>query len=200
MKKLTSIFGKSIPLAMNDVDTDFIIPAQYLTSVSKQGYGENLFRRAKESNPDFIFNQNKFNDANIIISQHNFGCGSSREHAVWALQEAGIEAIIAISFADIFASNSAKNGLLLIEMHEDIINSLITHSYTGTFLLNIDIIKQQISTSDGDSFVFAIDKFHQYCLINGINDLDYLLIHQEEIAFYRKFHSDFLAINNEEIA
>src|SRR5271170_2456530 len=116
MKKIMQISSKTIPLAMNDVDTDLIIPAQYLTSVSRAGYGKNLFIRLRQSDPDFIFNNPVFTGANILISGENFGCGSSREHAVWALQEAGIQVVIAVSFGDIFFANSGKNGLLLIQL------------------------------------------------------------------------------------
>ena len=109
---MDKIIGKTIPLAMNEVDTDLIIPAQYLTSIKKEGYGKNVFRRLKDSDPYFVFNQEKYQGANILVTKENFGCGSSREHAVWALKEAGIKAVIAISFADIFFNNAAKNGLV----------------------------------------------------------------------------------------
>lgn len=187
MKKITQITGKAIPLTMNDVDTDLIIPAQYLTAVTREGYGENLFRRLRQKDPNFVFNQEKFTGANILITQGNFGCGSSREHAVWALQEAGIQAIVAISFADIFFSNSAKNGLLLIKLPESIINTMLNYANEGNYLLTIDIEKQQITSSKDESFDFDIDQFRKYCLVNGLDDMDYLLAHQKNIDNYCKY-------------
>lgn len=187
MQKVTSISGKTIPLAMSDVDTDLIIPAQYLTAVTKKGYGENLFRRLRDADPKFVFNQDKFSGANILITKNNFGCGSSREHAVWALQEAGIQAIIAMSFSDIFFSNSAKNGLLLIKLPEATINQMLSFAIDGNYILTIDIKKQSITSLNDKSIGFSIDPFRQYCLLNGLDDLDYLLSHKEQIeTFWRK--------------
>ena len=116
MDKFTTLTARCVPLEINDVDTDLIIPAQYLTSISRDGYGENVFRRLRDENPDFPLNQDKFKDVQILLAAKNFGCGSSREHAVWALQGYGFRVVIAESFADIFFSNSAKNGLLLISL------------------------------------------------------------------------------------
>jgi len=185
MQKILNISGKVIPLAMNDVDTDLIIPAQYLTSVSKTGYGKYLFARLREANPNFVFNQNQFNDASILIAQHNFGCGSSREHAVWALQE-NIKAIIAISFADIFSSNSAKNGLVLIQLPENVIQQLIIAANGGTYFLDINIAKQKIFSNQHEEFEFTLDPFRQYCWMNGLDDLDYLLEHKQYIDAYEQ--------------
>jgi 3-isopropylmalate/(R)-2-methylmalate dehydratase small subunit len=188
MRKITKIQGKTIPLPLNDVDTDLIIPAQYLTAVSRSGYGEHLFKRLKENQPDFVFNQPQFQDGKILITQENFGCGSSREHAVWALQEAGIEAIIASSFADIFASNSAKNGLLLIQQPKDVIQTFLKASQTGDYYLTIDLEKQSIAplNQEGSKYCFEMDSFRQYCFLNGLDDLDYLLKHKKEIADYEQ--------------
>src|ERR1700760_4652939 len=110
MEKFEKLKSKVIPLPMTDVDTDMIIPAQFLTSISRDGYGQNLFRRLRDNDPDFPFNQAKYSGAEILVADDNFGCGSSREHAVWALAGAGVKAVIAKSFADIFFGNSAKNG------------------------------------------------------------------------------------------
>ena len=114
MRAFTTLKSKIIPLPMKDVDTDMIIPAQHLTQTNKEGYGEYLFSRLKAEDAGFILNQEKYSDAKILVSGFNFGCGSSREHAVWALQQSGVDVVIAESFSDIFANNSAKNGLLLI--------------------------------------------------------------------------------------
>jgi 3-isopropylmalate/(R)-2-methylmalate dehydratase small subunit len=185
MQKITQIAGKVIPLAMDDVDTDLIIPAQYLTATTKLGYGENLFRRLRETDAHFVFNLEKFKGANILVTKTNFGCGSSREHAVWALQEAGIEAVIAISFSDIFFSNSAKNGLLLLNLSESAIDKMLKQAATGDYRLAIDIEMQQITTLTDGLLKFKMDSFHKYCFINGLDDLDYLLSHQPKIAVYK---------------
>lgn len=185
MKKITCISGKTIPLTMNDVDTDLIIPAQYLTSISREGYGKNLFTRLRQSNPDFVFNQPQFAGANILITQENFGCGSSREHAVWALQEAGIQAVIAISFADIFFGNSSKNGLLLITQPKEVINKLLELAKSGNYVLSIEVENQIITANNGDTFPFTMNPFLQYCFINGLDDMDYLLAHKEQIVSYK---------------
>ena len=176
MKKITQISGKVIPLAMNDVDTDLIIPAQFLTSTSMSGYGENVFRRLRDNDPNFVFNQEKYSGANIIVTQDNFGCGSSREHAVWALLNAGVNAIIAESFADIFFNNAGKNGLILIKQPAHIIEKLIDLA-DGQYSLTIDITKQMLITAD-KQYPFEMDPFYQYCLVNGLDHLDYLLAHK----------------------
>ena len=188
MQKITDISGKTIPLAMNDVDTDLIIPAQYLTSVTQQGYGENLFRRLRDNDKNFVFNQPKFAGATVLIAQKNFGCGSSREHAVWALQQAGIQAIIAESFADIFFSNSAKNGLVLIAFPQDIIQKMINLSGEGDYYLTIDLVGQNVTTNDNEIFHFNMDPFQKHCFMNGLDQLDYLLSHGKEIDGYKKAH------------
>ena len=143
MNKIEFISGKCIPLEMNDVDTDLIIPAQYCTSISKTGYGLNLFRRLRDQSKDFIFNQTKYENSNILISQKNFGCGSSREAAVWALKEYGIDVVIANSFADIFSGNCLKNKILLITLELNIIYKLIEDSKNHSLTLKIDLINKR---------------------------------------------------------
>ncbi len=186
MHKITNISGKAIPLAMDNVDTDLIIPAQYLTAVTREGYGKNLFIRLRQSNPDFVFNQSRFDGANILISQENFGCGSSREHAVWALREAGIQAIVAHSFADIFRGNSAKNGLILIALPKAAITDMINHAANANYQLQIDIEQQTVTTNHNEKFTFDMDPFSKYCFINGLDDLDYLLNNKQKIDEYFK--------------
>jgi len=191
MQKITQITGKAIPLNMNDVDTDLIIPAQHLTSVSRAGYGKNLFGRLKESDPHFVFNRAEFQGANILISGQNFGCGSSREHAVWALQEAGMQAVIAVSFGDIFFNNSSKNGLLLIQLPEKDIHTLLKLAADGQCHIDINIAQQTVTVNAQTSFQFAIDPFRKHCLLQGLDDLEYLLSHQSQIEAFarRKFPS-----------
>ncbi len=186
MKKITQITGLTIPLAMDDVDTDLIIPAQYLTSTSKQGYGEHLFARLRQNDPNFVFNQPKYTEAVILISRNNFGCGSSREHAVWALQEAGIQAVIAASFADIFASNSAKNGLLLITLAPDRIQSMLKFAEKFPYCLSIDLEKQTITSTQEEIVHFVINPFLKDCFLQGMDELDYLLSYQRKIEQHKQ--------------
>lgn len=185
MDKITNIQGQVVPLNMNDVDTDLIIPAQYLTSVSDKGYGEHLFQRLKENDANFVFNHPEYKQASILLTGDNFGCGSSREHAVWALREAGIAAIIGHSFADIFANNSAKNGLLLVELGEDAIQQLFDRASNSPLQLGIDIVEKKIHWDD-NHFDFELDPFLQYCFINGLDELDYLMSYQSEIEDFKQ--------------
>lgn len=200
MQKIKQITGQTIPLAMNDVDTDLIIPAQYLTSVDKKGYGKHLFTRLRQADPDFVFNRDIFAKASILIAKENFGCGSSREHAVWALLEAGIKAIIAASFSDIFYNNSAKNGLVLIMQPLSIIEKLIAAANTGHYELTIDIETQNIITADATQLSFSLDSFHQYCFLNGLDELDYLLAHTGQINQHvvTRAPYNFITDNNKE--
>jgi 3-isopropylmalate/(R)-2-methylmalate dehydratase small subunit len=185
MRKITQISGKTIPLNRDNVDTDLIIPAEYLTSTAKKGYGKHLFKRLRESDINFVFNQDKFSKNTILITQENFGCGSSREHAVWALQEAGIQAVIAVSFADIFFSNSCKNGLLLITQPKQTIDKMLDASQDGTYTLNIDIEHQKIHAND-EIYAFEMEAFVKHCFVNGMDDLSYLLAHKEKISLFKK--------------
>lgn len=182
MEKFTKISALSAPLPQKDVDTDLIIPAQYLTSTSRSGYGENLFRRIREEQRDFFLNLPKYQGAKILIVGENFGCGSSREHAVWALLGAGFTAIVGTSFADIFSGNSAKNGLLLISLTKDEANQLMLRAEQEELVLSIDLYQQSVITNDGLQYKFNYDPFRKSCLLNGQDDLDYLLAHKEQIT------------------
>lgn len=175
---------------MNDVDTDLIIPAQHLTNTSREGYGKNLFIRLRQSDPGFVFNHAIFADATILVAGQNFGCGSSREHAVWALQEAGIRAVIAVSFGDIFFNNSGKNGLLLIQLPLQTIHMLLAHAADGSCIAQIDIAAQKIMFSaETESLHFEIDPFRKHCLLHGLDDLDYLISHQTRITQFEREHA-----------
>lgn len=174
MQSFKTFSGKVIPLAMKNVDTDMIIPAQYLTQINRDGYGQFLFQRLKEQSPDFIFNQKKYSDASILLTESDFGCGSSREHAVWALQQAGIKVIIAESFSDIFFNNAAKNGLLLITLPVVIIDLLLHAANNSELNLTINLEKQTIET-ENETYNFEYDPFRKTCLLNGYDDMDYLL-------------------------
>lgn len=183
MLAIKQIKGTAIPMDMTDIDTDIIIPAQYLTSTSQSGYGEHAFARLK-ANPDFVLNQEKYQGAPILITGDNFGCGSSREHAVWAIKELGIQAIIAPSFADIFTNNAKKNGLLLIEQNQEVVNDLLSKAKHNDLNLSINIEKQNIDDNE-KIFDFTLNPFFKHCLINGLDELDYLMSNIETIKEFK---------------
>jgi len=179
-----------IPLPNNDVDTDQIIPARYLKGTDKKGLAEGLFAgwrylSSDEADPSFPFNNPQYRDAKILLAGNNFGCGSSREHAPWALVQWGIRAVISTSFADIFRSNSLKNALLPIEVtapvHKKLFEILDTDS---TFEVTIDLPSQNLIISDGFQVEFLIDPFSKKCLVEGIDPLGYLLKYQEQIVSF----------------
>lgn len=186
MEKFTTLKSKVVPLPLKDVDTDMIIPAQFLTSISREGFGENLFRRLRDQDPNFCLNQERYKGARILVADENFACGSSREHAVWALTGAGFKVVIAKSFADIFFSNSAKNGLLLIELPADVVDSLLAQAQASDVELEVDLEGQKVRLKDGSEHRFNYDAFRKHCLLNGLEDLDYLLSKKEEVEKFRK--------------
>jgi 3-isopropylmalate/(R)-2-methylmalate dehydratase small subunit len=175
MKPFKQVTSQVIPLPLKEVDTDMIIPAQFLTSVSKEGYGENLFKRLKSSDPNFPFNLEKYQKAEILVADSNFGCGSSREHAVWALLGAGIRVVIAKSFADIFFSNSAKNGLLLVTLGENVVDEILSKAANEQYVLSVDLVEQTVKLPDGKVLRFDYDPFRKHCMLNGLDDIDYIL-------------------------
>jgi len=183
MKALKHISGRVIPMNITDIDTDIIIPAQYLTSTSQTGYGEYAFARFK-TNPEFVLNQKHYHKAPILLTGANFGCGSSREHAVWAIQELGIQAIIAPSFADIFSNNAMKNGLLLIEQSHKVVDDLMAKTEHSALEISLDIENQSLIAEDFQA-KFNIDKFFKHCLLNGLDELDYLLSFSETIKEFK---------------
>lgn len=188
MNKFQTLTSKVIPLPKNDVDTDQIIPAQYLTSVSRDGYGHNLFRRLRDTEPDFPFSQERFKDAEILLTGYNFGCGSSREHAVWAITGANIKVVIAESFADIFSNNSAKNGLLLVSLPKAVIERLLKRAENADLFVTVDLEKQVVMVKEGlstEKHSFEYDPFRKHCLLNGLDDINYILSHNDEITDYR---------------
>lgn len=185
MEKFTTVTSKVVPLPIRDVDTDMIIPAEFLTSVTRDGYGENVFKRLREADPNFPINQDRFKGSQIMVADDNFGCGSSREHAVWALTGWGLKVIISKSFADIFAGNSAKNGLLLITLASEIVDQLLEAAKAGELTLTVDLAAETVSLPDGSSHSFQYDPFRKYCLLEGLDDLDYMLERNEAIESYR---------------
>lgn len=184
MNKFRQLNSTVIPLDLDNVDTDMIFPAEHLKSVSKNGYGTALFSTLKTLYPDFIFNQKDYSAGNILLSKSNFGCGSSREHAVWAITQYGIRAVVCSSFSDIFYNNAAKNGLLLIKLPESIINEWMKLALNNASLvMTIDLVNQQINF-DNQVQRFDYDVYRKHCLIEGLDDLDYLLSCKKEIENY----------------
>jgi len=183
MKAIKSIKGLAIPMNLSDIDTDIIIPAQYLTSISQTGYGQHAFARLK-TNPQFVLNQAKYKQAPILLTSSNFGCGSSREHAVWAIQELGIQAIIAPTFADIFTNNAKKNGLLLIQQDKGFVDDLFLFTQSKEIIIDINI-ENQILTMGDLKTNFEIDAFFKHCLLNGLDELDYLISHMQTIKDFK---------------
>jgi 3-isopropylmalate/(R)-2-methylmalate dehydratase small subunit len=177
MQAFTSLTSMAAPLPLKDVDTDMIIPAQHLTSISREGFGAHLFERLRTTIPSLFINEARYGGAQILIADANFGCGSSREHAVWALLGAGIRVVIAPSFADIFASNSSKNGLLLVTLEPTVVAGLLTEANQGELMMSVDLQSQTVSTSDGRVWAFAYDSFRKHCLLRGLDDMDYLRSH-----------------------
>ncbi|MEX1082479.1 MAG: 3-isopropylmalate dehydratase small subunit [Halofilum sp. (in: g-proteobacteria)] len=199
MEPFRKVTGRVAPLDRSNVDTDAIIPKQYLKSVNKTGFGPNLFDDwryldadgAQQSgverrpNPEFVLNQPRYAGAEILLTRENFGCGSSREHAVWALTDFGFRAVIAPSFADIFYNNSFKNGLLPVRLDHDAVDRLFaeTESNEG-YRLAVDLEQCQVRTPDGTAFSFEVDEFRRDCLLEGLDDIALTLQHAEEIQAY----------------
>jgi len=192
MKAFTKLSSKIIPLPHTDVDTDQIIPARYLKVIDKNGLAEGLFdgwRKLPDGspNPDFPLNQTAYQDAEVLLAGDNFGCGSSREHAPWALMGWGIRAVISTSFADIFRNNALKNGLLPIVVSEPTQSALFSLcEKTPDAEIEIDLLTQTVILPDGEKIPFEIDTFSKTCLLEGIDQLGYLMKHEAEISAFEK--------------
>ena len=176
MDKFTKLTGIAAPLPMMNVDTDKIIPARWLKTIKRTGLGPALFEsiRYKDGKelPDFVLNKEPYRKAEILVTGNNFGCGSSREHAVWALQGFGIKCVIAPEFADIFFSNAGKNGILLIKLPQETVDKLMSDAEKGANArLTIDLAAQEITRPDGEKIKFDIDPFRKHCLLNGLDDI-----------------------------
>jgi len=184
MDKFTVLNGLVAPLDRANVDTDQIIPKEYLASIKRTGFGDALFA-AWRKNPDFVLNQPRYKGSSILLGRKNFGCGSSREHAPWALRDYGFRCVIAPSFADIFFTNCFKNGLLPVVLREDEVDKLFYDAALPGFRLIVDLEAQTVSTSDGSKkFRFDIDDFRKYCLLNGLDEIGLSLRHAEEIRAF----------------
>ncbi|HUZ72253.1 MAG TPA: 3-isopropylmalate dehydratase small subunit [Stellaceae bacterium] len=190
MEKFTVLTGIAAPLPLINVDTDKIIPARHLKSVARTGFGKFLFETLRfrpdgTENPDFVLNKPAYRHAEILVAGANFGCGSSREHAPWALQGFGIRCVIAPSFADIFFNNCFQNGLLPIKLPEETIALLMDDAQKGANArLTIDLAAQTITRPDGTAVHFDIDPFRKHCLLNGLDDVGITLQKEAKIAAF----------------
>ena len=185
MEKFTVLTGLVAPLDRANVDTDQIIPKQYLASIKRTRFAEGCFADWRRQ-PDFVLNQPRYQRAQILLARRNFGCGSSREHAPWALRDFGFRAVIAPSFGDIFFSNSFKNGFLPVVLGESQVDQLFydAASFPG-FQLTIDLDEQTVATTDGSKkFRFDVDPFRKYCLLNGLDEIGLTLRHADQIRAF----------------
>jgi 3-isopropylmalate/(R)-2-methylmalate dehydratase small subunit len=201
MQKFEKLTGLVAPLDRANVDTDAIIPKQYLKSIKRTGFGPNLFddwryldpgepgmdHSKRRINADFVLNQPRYQGAQILLARDNFGCGSSREHAPWALGDYGFRVIIAPSYADIFYNNSFKNGLLPIVLGRDAVDQLFREcAATPGYRLTVDLATQSVTTPGGAVFRFDIDAFRKHCLLNGLDDIGLTLQHVQDIKAYEE--------------
>jgi 3-isopropylmalate/(R)-2-methylmalate dehydratase small subunit len=205
MQAFTVHKGLVAPMDRDNVDTDAIIPKQFLKSIARTGFGPNLFDEwryldkgepgqdpaARKPNPDFVLNLPRYQGASVLLARRNFGCGSSREHAPWALEQYGFRAIIAPSFADIFFTNCFKNGLLPLVLPEDQVSRLFdeVRGFVG-YALTIDLPRQVVVKPDGNELPFEVQPFRKYCLVNGFDDIGLTLRHADKI---RGFEAERLA-------
>ena len=185
--------GRAVEQDRVNVDTDQIIPKQFLKRIERTGFGEFLFydwRRTPEGrvNESFVLNDPRYQSASILIAAKNFGCGSSREHAVWALADFGFRAVVAPSFADIFANNSTKNGFLNVTLAEEEVAELMRRSQQDGYQLTVDLEQCQVYDEQGFTASFQIDDFVRHCLLNGLDDIGLTLQHESEIATYEARH------------
>lgn len=177
MDKFTTLTGIAAPMPLVNIDTDMIIPKQFLKTIHRSGLGKNLFDEMRfhadgSEVADFVLNQPAYRDSQIIVAGDNFGCGSSREHAPWALLDFGIRCVISTSFADIFYNNCFKNGILPIVMPQEVVDVLMADAGRGANArITVDLENQTVTTSDGQSFGFEMDPFRKHCLLNGLDDI-----------------------------
>ena len=205
MQAFTRLDGLVVPLDRANVDTDAIIPKQFLKSIKRSGFGPNAFdewryldhgepgmdNSKRNINPDFVLNQPRYQGASVLLARENFGCGSSREHAPWALEDFGFRVIIAPSFADIFFNNCFKNGLLPITLSADDVDRLFKETEaTVGYKLDIDLSAQSINTPSGKTYHFDVDAFRKHCLLNGLDDIGLTMQHQVAIEAFEVKHKD----------
>ncbi len=203
MQKFTLLDGLVAPLDRANVDTDAIIPKQFLKSIKRSGFGPNAFdewryldhgepgmdNSKRKINPDFVLNQPRYQGAQVLLTRENFGCGSSREHAPWALEDFGFRAIIAPSFADIFFNNCFKNGLLPIRLDAAVVDALFNaEAKAAGFRLKIDLEQQTITMPDGTAHRFEVEAFRKHCLLNGLDDIGLTMQHGDEVKAFEAKH------------
>jgi 3-isopropylmalate/(R)-2-methylmalate dehydratase small subunit len=203
MERFTRLEGLVAPLDRANVDTDAIIPKQFLKSIKRSGFGPNLFdawryldhgepgmdHSKRPLNPDFVLNQPRYRGAQVLLARENFGCGSSREHAPWALLDYGFRAVVAPSYADIFFNNSFKNGLLPVILGAETVDRLFRETVaTPGYRLAIDLEQQRVSTPSGESWRFEIDSFRKHCLLNGLDEIGLTLQRKDEIKAFEARH------------
>ena len=214
MEKFTVLQGIVAPLDRSNVDTDAIIPKQFLKSIYRTGYGPNLFDEwryldkgepgmdpaTRKINPDFVLNQPRYQGSTILLARKNFGCGSSREHAAWALTQYGFRVVIAPSFADIFYNNAFKNGLLPISLPEFVVDYLFDEIKANNgYQLSVDLVNRVVIEPTGKRHEFEVPEFRRYCLLNGLDDIGITLQHADEIKAFeqqRLNQKPWLAKNN----
>jgi len=203
MDKFNRLNGLAAPLDRANVDTDAVIPKQFLKSIKRTGFGPNLFdswryldtgepgmdNTHRPLNEDFILNKTRFQGAQVLLARENFGCGSSREHAPWALQDYGFKVVIASSFGDIFYSNSLKNGLLPIRLSKAEMDVLFEETFAHEgYRLDIDLENQKVTTPSGKQFAFDIEPFSKHCLMNGLDEIGLTLQHADDIRNFETKH------------
>jgi len=188
MERITRFTSSTIAWPADDVDTDQVIPARFLKGTARSGWGDHLFADRRydaegRPRPEFPLNRPEAKGARVLVAGRNFGCGSSREHAVWALQGYGFQAVIALSFADIFRGNALKNGLLPVAVDESVHTRLLSAPGSA---VTVDLEAQKLTLADGTGASFVIDPFPRYCLLNGIDELQFLLGQEEAVAAYER--------------
>ncbi|AVO47321.1 3-isopropylmalate dehydratase small subunit [Phreatobacter cathodiphilus] len=192
MQKFTVLTGVAAPMRTINVDTDMIIPKQYLKTIKRTGLGKGLFSEARykddgSENPDFVLNKPAYRNAQILVAGDNFGCGSSREHAPWALLDFGIRCVISTSFADIFYNNCFKNGVLPIKVSPEDLEKLFEDADRGSnATLTVDLEAQEIRGPDGGTITFDIDPFRKHCLLNGLDDIGLTMVKEKSIDSFEK--------------
>ncbi|ATG36874.1 3-isopropylmalate dehydratase small subunit [Phaeobacter piscinae] len=190
MEKFTKIQGIAAPMPLVNIDTDMIIPKVFLKSIQRTGFGKNLFDEMRYNRDgteiaDFVLNKPQYRDAEILIAGDNFGCGSSREHAPWAIADFGIKCIVSTSFADIFFNNSFKNGILPIVLPQEQVDLLMKDAEKGANArMTVDLEAQEITTSDGEVITFEVDAFKKHCLLNGLDDIGLTMEKSASIASF----------------
>ena len=192
MDKFTTLTGIAAPMPLVNIDTDMIIPKQFLKTIQRSGLGKNLFDEMRYTQdgqeiPDFVLNQPAYRKAQILVAGDNFGCGSSREHAPWALADFGIRCVISTSFADIFFNNCFKNGILPVVLPQDAVDHLMDDARKGANArITVDLASQTVTASDGKTFAFEVDQFKKHCLLNGLDDIGLTLEKAASIDAYER--------------